>query len=448
MRHIGLALALAVAALPATPLAAQQNRTSPHETISTVLGDRRTGNRITIVYGRPYTRDPKSGEPRHIWGGLVPWGDAYRLGADEATLLVTQQPLVVGETPVPAGAYTLYLVPSETGATRLALSTAIGRWGVPVDVSHDLARVDMKRESLSKPVDQLTIALDKDSAGGGVLRILWETTQFSVPLKVAAPRVEFPQASPSATLRQRVGLTDIVVDYSRPSARGRVMLGGNNPFGEVWRTGANSATRISFSTPVTLQGTPIAAGTYELFTIPGMDAWTVILQKPANQWGAYAYDPRNDVARVTAKPEKLASPVETFVINLADIRADSATLELVWERTRVPLRLGVDVVGVMVPRIDAAMAGPGRKPYAQAALFYLDNGLDLNKAKAWMDAAIAAQPDGFSLYYHKARILAKLGDVEGARAAARTSLGLVARTTGPEKGEYTRLNEALIAGLK
>lgn len=448
MRHLRLALATLLAAAGTLPLAAQQQRISPHETISRVLGDRSNGNRITITYGRPYTKDPKTGAPRVIWGGLVPWGKADRLGADEATLLVVQKTVVIGDATVPAGAYTLYTVPSDTGASKLAISTDVGKWGVPVDEAHDLARVDMKREALAAPVDQLTLAIDKDDKGGGVLKIMWESTMFSVALKAPAPRIDFPQASPTATLRQRVGLTDVEVVYSRPSAKGRVMLGGINPYGQVWRTGANSATRITFSTPVTLEGEAVAAGTYELFTIPGTDTWTLILQKELKQWGAYTYDPKNDVLRVTAHAVALAEPVESFTIDFNDLRDESATLNLIWEHTRVPVKLGVDVVGTVVPQIDAAMAGAGKKPYAQAALFYLDHNLDLDKAAAWMDAAIAEQPDAFYYLYHKGRILAKKGDKAGALAAAQQSLAMAAKATGPEKDEYTRLNEALIASLK
>jgi hypothetical protein len=159
---------------------------SPHETTGAVIGDRRTGNRVTITYGRPYSKDPKSGELRKIWGGLVPWGKADRLGSDEATLLLTQKPIVFGTTTIPPGAYTLYIVPSESGPTKLAFSSNLGKWGVPVDESHDVARVDLTKTTLDKSVDQLTISVENDSAtGGGVLRIKWETTEFSAPFTVA-----------------------------------------------------------------------------------------------------------------------------------------------------------------------------------------------------------------------------------------------------------------------
>jgi hypothetical protein len=160
------------------PLAARA-AVSPHETISSVI----SGNRVTITYGRPYSKDPKSTEIRKIWGGdkpLVPPGKAWRLGADEATLLITQQPIMIGDLSVPAGAYTLYMVPMENGASKLAVSTAIGGWGIPVDEKHDLGRVDLKKDTVDKQVDQLTLALDRT----GLLKITWENAQFSVPITV------------------------------------------------------------------------------------------------------------------------------------------------------------------------------------------------------------------------------------------------------------------------
>ena len=263
------------------------------------------------------------------------------------------------------------------------------------------------------------------------------------------PKIEFPAASPNCTVKQRVGLTDIEINYSRPGLKGRVVVGKIDPYGKVWRTGANSATRISFSTPVKFQGSALDAGTYELFTIPGTDEWTVILQKAGKQWGAYAYKAENDTLRVKAKPVAVAVPMETFTIGINDIRDESATLNLVWADWRVPVKLEFNVVGTLVPQIDAVMASDAaEKPYAQAAMFYRDHDLDLKKAAAWMDAAIAAHPDAYYLFYHKARILAKMGDKDGALATARHSIELAAKDTGPAKDEYTRLNEALIASLR
>ena len=179
-------ITLAALMVSALPLLAQQTKvastggTSPHETTSAVID----GCRVTITYGRPFTKAPKTGAPRKIWGGLVPWDKAWRMGADEATLLVTQQPIVIGETTIPAGAYTLYAVPSESGTSKLAFCTKIGAWGVPVNEKNDLARVDMKKEPMEKANDQFTMAVAKNAAGGGVIKLMWENTQFSVAFTV------------------------------------------------------------------------------------------------------------------------------------------------------------------------------------------------------------------------------------------------------------------------
>ena len=156
-----------------------------HDTTSEVIGpNRNDGGRVVITYGRPNAVHPrKGGEPRKIWGGLVPYGKADRLGADEATTLVNEYPIEIGGTTLPAGAYTLYIVPSESGASKLAISKHIGKWGIPVDETQDIVRVDLKKEMLDQNVDQLTINIENVPAGSmnGLIKIKWEKTQFSVP---------------------------------------------------------------------------------------------------------------------------------------------------------------------------------------------------------------------------------------------------------------------------
>ncbi len=197
MKHVPALLAASVFALLSATLTAQSSPAaparihssggkSPHETTSAVIGDRKTGSRVTVTYGRPFTADPKTGTPRKIWGGLVPWDKPDRLGADEATLLLTQKPLVFGSVTIPAGAYTLYQIPSENGGSKLAFSSALGKWGVPVDTGHDVARVDLQKSTLDKAADQLTIRVENSPAtGGGLLTIEWENTAFSAPFTVA-----------------------------------------------------------------------------------------------------------------------------------------------------------------------------------------------------------------------------------------------------------------------
>jgi hypothetical protein len=270
---------------------------------------------------------------------------------------------------------------------------------------------------------------------------------LAASLSAQAPKVDVPAPSPASTLKQRVGFTDIEINYSRPGVKGRTIFGGLEAYNKVWRTGANAATRITFSTPVKIEGTEVPAGTYGLFTIPGPEQWTVIINKTSDQWGAYKYDPAADVLRVKVTPVKLAETIETFTIDVNDIRDESATLNLLWEKTLVPVKLEVAVTAKVVAQINAAMAADGKKPYAQAAMFYIDHNLDLKKAAGWMTASIAEQPDAFWLFYHQARLLAKMGDKPGAIASAKKSIDLIAKSTGPEKDEYTRLNETLIASL-
>ena len=181
MNKIKSALAIAAIVISALPLMAQQKRVSPHETTGAVVD----GNRVSVVYGRPYMKDSKSGEVRKIWGGLVPFGKVWRTGADEATLLVTQKPIVFGETTVPAGAYTLYTLPQEDGSAKLIINKQIGQWGTQYDESQDLARIDLKKDALEKTADQLTIAIAKNQGGGGTIKLMWETTQYSAAFTAA-----------------------------------------------------------------------------------------------------------------------------------------------------------------------------------------------------------------------------------------------------------------------
>ena len=164
--------------MPAKKGMAMGGRISPHETISTRLSD---GSRVTVVYGRPYSKDPKTGEIRKIWGGLVKTGHGDRLGADEATLLLNEKPMVLPDgTVIPAGAHTLYIVVADDLSAKLAFSTNLGKWGIPVDETHDLARVDLKKDELPAHIDQLTLSVERNPGGGGVLKIKWENTQYSL----------------------------------------------------------------------------------------------------------------------------------------------------------------------------------------------------------------------------------------------------------------------------
>ena len=183
----------AVAVMLATglPAGAQMKRLSPHETTSSVV----SGDRVMVIYGRPYTKSPRTGEIRKIWGGLVPFGKVWRTGADEATLLVTQQPIVLGGTTIPAGCYSLWTLPNEDGTAKLIINKQIGQWGEDArnpknvyDEANDVARVDLKKSDLDDSVDQFTMSIEKDPdvKGGGLIKLKWEKTQYAVAFTVAS----------------------------------------------------------------------------------------------------------------------------------------------------------------------------------------------------------------------------------------------------------------------
>ena len=258
------------------------------------------------------------------------------------------------------------------------------------------------------------------------------------------PKIEFPAASPACTMKQRVGLTDIEISYSRPDVKGRTIFGDVVPFDKVWRTGANKATKIVFSTPVKFSGTEVPAGSYALFTIPGKAEWTVILSKVADQSGAYKYDEKDDAVRVKVKPIEISRSVETLAINIDDVQPTSSELAIVWDKTKVPVKLEVSYADKLVSQIDAVMASDDKdKPYFQAAAFYYDNNLDLKKAKTWIEAAVK-EKDVYYVVHMQAKILAKMGDKAGALAAAKHSLELA--TKGNDYA-FERMNNELIKSL-
>jgi len=229
--------------------------------------------------------------------------------------------------------------------------------------------------------------------------------------------------------------------------KNRTIFGGIVPYGQVWRTGANASTKISFTSAVKLNGTEIPAGKYALYTIPGEKEWTVIIHKDTTA-SIFNYNPTNDLVRFKAVPVKLAEPVETFTIEVGDIRDDSATLNLVWEKTRVPIRLELDLVSKLVPQIEAAMASPDKKQaglFFQAATFYYNHDLDLKKALDWVNAGLADNPRiAYEMLHLKAQILAKQGDKAGAIAAAKQSSELAIKAEGPGSS-FVKMNQDLIA---
>ena len=260
-----------------------------------------------------------------------------------------------------------------------------------------------------------------------------------------APKIEFPQASPSCTLKQRVGLTDIEVVYSRPSVKERAIFGAMVPYGKVWRTGANQATKITFSTDVKLNGKEVPAGTYALMTIPGKEEWTVIVNKGPEGWSPYKYDEKQDLFRFAVKPITMPWSMETFTIDFNEIRDESSKLNLIWDKTKIPIEISVEYADKLTKQIQDVMASDeAKKPYFQAANFYYNHNKDMNEAKKWVEEALKER-EAHYIVFLKAEILEKLGDKEGAVKAAKRSKELAEKAN--DNG-YIQLNEALINKLQ
>lgn len=265
-------------------------------------------------------------------------------------------------------------------------------------------------------------------------------------LQVNAQGLKLPQASSAQTITQEFGLGSITLTYSRPNVKGRKIFGVGTlqPYGEVWRTGANQATVIKFSDDVTIEGKNVPAGEYGLFSIPGKDEWTIIINKTAKQWGAYQYKQADDVVRFIVKPSLVKDLVETFTMQFTNVKPATCDLTLMWERTAVTMHIVTDVDTRVMANIDEAMKGE-KKPYFAAAQYYYENNKDLGKALGWMNELEKGDPKAYYYKVWKARIQLKMGDKAGAIATATQGAALA---KADKSDEYVRLNEAVIAQAK
>jgi hypothetical protein len=235
----------------------------------------------------------------------------------------------------------------------------------------------------------------------------------------AAAQVEVPRVSQSAAISQTVGTTKIDISYSRPGVKGRAIWGGLVPYNEVWRTGANEATTITFADPVSVGGTMLPAGKYSLATIPTAEEWTVIFSKQQDLWGMYEYKPEMDALRITVKPQA-AEHTEWLTISFPNVAPDSAEVAITWEKVRVAFTVTVDAVGLTVSKARAAVAAAAADDFQtpfRAANYCLQNDVNVGEAVKWLDKSIAIKATYGNLGA-KARYLAKKGDTKGAIAAA------------------------------
>ena len=258
-------------------------------------------------------------------------------------------------------------------------------------------------------------------------------------------KITTPQPSPKATVEQRVGLTDISVEYSRPGVKGRTVFGDLVPFGKTWRTGANSNTKVTFSSDVSIDGQTLNAGSYGLYTVPNENSWEIIFYSESDNSGVPRdWDDTKIVAKTSVEVYSMPMNVETFTITFDDVSSTSAVIGLLWEKTYVGIKFEVPTDKLVSETIDAVMAAsPEAGDYYNAAIYYRQQELDIKKANEWMEKAMSlTENPAFWQLRQQSLIYAKMGDTEKAIAVAEKSLEL-SKKAGNEA--YIKMNTQSLA---
>jgi len=260
---------------------------------------------------------------------------------------------------------------------------------------------------------------------------------------VADAQLKTPAPSPPQNVKQDFGLAAIELSYSRPGVKGRKIFGDVVPFGQVWRTGANEPTTITFGDEVTIGGVKLPAGKYGLVTIPDKKSWTIIISKQTDISSPQAYKQNMDAVRVTANVNTIKASVETFTMQFANVKPTTCELQIMWDKSAVVLPIATEIDSKIMADIDKAMKGD-KPPYFQAAVYYMNNGKDLNQALTWFNKAVEEQPDAFWIQHQWANCLAKLGQKNEAKAAAQKSKELA---IAAKNDDYVKLNDKLLKEL-
>jgi len=262
----------------------------------------------------------------------------------------------------------------------------------------------------------------------------------------AQAQIKTPAASPSSKVVQTVGLTDVTIEYSRPSMKGRSIFGADAlvPYGKKWRTGANSATKITFSDEVMINDVKIAKGSYAVITVPSAKSWAVEFHPhEGGSWSAYRE--KTPAATVTAEVSSLPFALETFLISMDALTSNSGDLEFMWEKTVATLKVKTAVDEKVMAAIDKVLAGPTAGDYYTAGSYLFDSGktgADLEQALTWVQKATAGDSPKFWQVRKESQILAKLGKYKEAISAAKKSLALA---TEAGNADYIKMNNSAIA---
>lgn len=262
-------------------------------------------------------------------------------------------------------------------------------------------------------------------------------------------QIKMPAPSPGQKIVQDFGMGSIELTYSRPSIKGRSLMKDNSdlaPLNKIWRTGANAATKLTFTDKVTIGGKALDTGSYVLYTIPGKDYWEIIINKGLNNWGTDGYKEAEDVVRFKVKADKTSNAAETFTMQFANIQPETCELHLLWGNTDIRIPISTNVKDRLRAQIEKALNAETVNPavYQPAANFYFEWDKDLNKALSHVAKAIQANPKGFWLFLLQAKIQKELGDKTTAKTSAEKCVELAAAANNPE---YVKLGNELIKKL-
>lgn len=276
------------------------------------------------------------------------------------------------------------------------------------------------------------------------------TLAISLMFGTMAVAQDLPQPSPAAFVKQRVGLTDVTLEYSRPSVKGREIFGSLVPFDQLWRTGANKATSITFSTPVTIGEKRLDASTYSIFTIPNEEKWMVILNSETELWGVDGYSEEKDVIRIPVTPTE-GEMHESFTISIEDVTPNSANVVISWATTSVSFPIEVATNEQAMANILTAIE---EKPddwrvYRNAANYYNQNGIDPAQALRYIERSLELKDDNWYSHFLHAKILASNGDKRDAKREAEKAreMGHAEAEAAGSTFNYDALIDALINEL-
>lgn len=265
---------------------------------------------------------------------------------------------------------------------------------------------------------------------------------FVVIFSLNAQEFHMPQPSPATKVHQNFSTSFIEIEYSRPSVNGRNIFGELIPFDEVWRTGANQTSKITFGEPVNFSGKAVEAGTYALYTIPGKEEWTIILNRGVDNWGAAGFDETQNIAEVKVPVEKLDFTQESMLIMIENLTKDSGDLVLQWDDAKVSIPLKTDNNERILAHLEKALKSD-KPPYTQAASYYLATDQNLEEGLKYIQKSIEASPETYYLYWIEAQLLEKLGKNEAAIKSAKKAADITKDDHPAFEYEYRRNYEKL-----